>query len=112
MAKLNVEDLTAAIKASAQATAEAAATAAVNAIDTQQNNQVVVHREPNIQPFEASGDNLTQGIELLDYIDQYNWICASARITEAAELKKVDKVYYWSDTLRLFFGFLCLLVSK
>ena len=87
MAKLNVEDLTAAIKASAQATAEAAATAAVNAIVTQQNNQVVVHREPNIQPFEASGDNLTQGIELLDYIDQYNWICASAHITEAAELK-------------------------
>ena len=83
MSTVSVEDLQNAAKASA----EAAATAAVNAIAgaAPAAQQVVVHRQPHILPFEPSGDALAQGLELLDYVDQFDWSCTAAHITEAAD---------------------------
>ena len=87
---VNEQDLRNAAKVSA----EVAATAAIEAFNASRPApaelaapQIVIQKTPNIQPFVPSGDPLSQGLELLDYIDQYKWATKACKITAAEDLQ-------------------------
>ena len=75
------------IKNAATAAATAAVKAALDSIQGQQPQQVIVQKQLVIHPFEINNDLLAQGLEFLDYISQFEFACASAKITEAEDKK-------------------------
>lgn len=74
------------IRDAATAAATAAVTAALAGIQAQQP-QVIVQKQLVIHPFEISSDLLAQGLDFLDYIEQFEFACASANIKEADDKK-------------------------
>lgn len=75
------------IKEAATAAATAAVTAALAGLQDQRQQQVIVQKQLVIHPFEITNDILAQGLEFLDYISQFEFACASAKITEAEDKK-------------------------
>ena len=74
------------IKDAATAAATAAVTAALAGIQAQQP-QVVVQKQLVMPAFDISSDLLAQGLDFLDYVEQFEFACASANIKEAVDMK-------------------------